>query len=151
MRRSAVVLAVAAIGVGACGGGGSTPHAAPTAAPTTTLSPAQEQALVTAAWGSFFNAKTPASQDLTFLEDGAALTTQLNALHKLTPPDLTVKVEAVNVNGLSADVTYELMSGGKSLLGHPSTGNAVKVGGQWLVSRGTFCALATLAGANCPT
>jgi hypothetical protein len=147
MRRGAFALGLVALTVGACGGGSSGPKAAP----PTTLSPAQQQAAVTTTWTSFFNAKTPTAQREALLQDGANLDQQMAALGKLTPADLTAKVDSVTVNGTQANVTYELISHGQSLLGHPSTGTAVMVNGQWEVSRPTFCALAGLAGKPCPT
>jgi hypothetical protein len=135
MRRIALMTMVA-IGVSACGGGSGN-------------SAAKQTAAVTTAYTTFFNASTPAPTALTFLQNGGSYSAQLAQLYKLMPKTLTAKVESVKVTGNTAAVTYELISAGKSLLGHPSTGTAVQVSGKWFVSATTFCGLATLAGAAC--
>ena len=137
MRRIAVMAGIGSIAIvaSACGGSGN--------------SAAKQTAAVTTTYTTFFNAATPAPTALTYLENGTVYQAQLTQLYKLMPKTLTAKVEKVTVTGNKADVTYELISGGQSLLGHPSTGTAVNVSGKWLVSATTFCGLASLAGATC--
>jgi hypothetical protein len=144
MQRLLAVLALATVGLAACGG--STKAAAP---PPTTVSPAQQQAAVATMWSAFFSSTTPLAQTEALLQNGTSLATQIAALHKLIPAGLTAKVDSVAVTGTTALVTYELIAGGHSLLGHPSTGNAVQIAGKWLVSQPTFCSLSTLAGSPC--
>jgi hypothetical protein len=140
MRRSAMVLLVAATAATATTACGASSK--PTAA--------QNQAAVSAAWSTFFNAKTAPAASEALLQNGASLAPQIAALRKLMPPDLTATIDAVTVTGTSAKVSYKLMSGGKSLLGqYDSTGTAILVGKKWLVSQGTFCGLSSLAGAPC--
>jgi ABC-type phosphate/phosphonate transport system substrate-binding protein len=138
MRLAAIgALAVAVLmGASACGGGSSN-------------STAKQTAEITTAYTSFFNASTPAATRLASLQNGANYTPQLTQLGKLMPSTLGAKVDSVAITGNTAAVTYELINNGQSLLGKPSTGSAVKVGGKWLVASSTFCGLASLAGAAC--
>ena len=154
MRVFAACTLTLAVALTACGGG-SSPKAAPptvpptTVAPTTTV-PAIDPAVVTA-WTTFFNAATPPAVALGYLQNGSAYAGQLATLGALMPKGLTAKVEGVTpVDATHDAVTYELLAAdGHSLLGHPSTGQAVMVSGKWLVSASTFCGLVSLAGTKC--
>ena len=168
MRRSVVTgaAAVAAgIALAACGGSGSKAPAANapaattldtvqlTTPPTTTAAaPAApltgEAAAVGKTWTTFFSSATPAAQQQSLLQNGSTYVAQLATLRKLMAGNIGAKVVSVAVHGSTANVTYDILSNGSPLLSG-STGTAVQVGGKWLVSSGTFCGLATLAGAAC--
>lgn len=112
-------------------------------------SPAQAKAAITTTWTSFFNANTPTSGQVALLENGSAHQSQIAQLHHLLPAGVMAKVGAIALNGTTANVTYTILAGGQALLGSSSSGQAVEIGGKWLVSEKTFCSLIALAGAKC--
>jgi hypothetical protein len=61
-------------------------------------------------------------------------------LLRVLPVTLSTKVDAVQLHGVSADVTYEFQAGTNKLSAQPMTGTAVSVDGKWLVSQTTWSA-----------
>jgi hypothetical protein len=143
LRRTLAVLAVTAALAG-CGGSSGGSAAPPSPSPTVDTV-AADKAAVTATWEGFFDGSAPVDSHIALLEDGAKFRPELTAQAKdPTNAPLRAKVTDVVVSGTSATVTYDLTSKGGVVLLGGSTGEAVKVGGKWLVSKKTYCALVTL-------
>lgn len=143
---------VAVLGLAASACGSSTPTVPPST--TTTLSAAQIKAAniaaVKSSWTTFFSYNTPESKRITLLQNGSTYAADLAKEVKFFPKGTAATVKSVTVNGTTATVHYSLADSTGVLL-PSSTGTAVEVNGRWLVSSATFCSLATLAGATCPS
>lgn len=144
------LVAVLALAASACGGGSTTTPRQT----TTTLSAAQIKAADIAAikttWTTFFNYNTPESQRITLLQNGSQYSAGLAKAIKFFPKGTAATVKTVTLTGTTATVDYALVDSTGTLL-PSSTGTAVEVNGKWLVSSATYCSLATLAGASCPS
>jgi hypothetical protein len=148
LRRSLAVLTLltAVVVLAGCGGssGGT---AAPPASPSPSVdSGAADKTAITAAWQAFFTtASGPVDSHIALLEDGTKFRAELAASQKdPTNAYLKAKVTDVQVSGTTAAVTYDLLTKGDVVLLGGSTGEAVKVGETWLVSKKTYCALVSL-------
>ena len=147
LRRTIALLAVAVAlaGCGGSSGGSSGGTAAPPSPSPTVDTVAADKAAVTVTWQGFFDGSAPVESHIALLEDGATFRPELTAQAKdPTNAPLRAKVTDVVINGTSATVTYDLTSKGGVVLLGGSTGEAVKIGGKWLVSKKTYCALVTL-------
>ncbi|MBK5307277.1 MAG: hypothetical protein JJD92_11375 [Frankiaceae bacterium] len=147
-RRCLTVLAVlvALAGCGGSSGGATAPPASPS--PTIDTGPAA-QAAVTAAWEGFFKAGGSVDNHIALLEEGEKFRAELTK--QASDPaskDLSVKVTGVVVSGTTAAVTYDLLGKGGAVLLAGSTGEAVYVGGAWVVSKKTYCGLVSLQDPN---
>jgi hypothetical protein len=145
LRRTVVALAVSLLAAG-CGGssGGS---AAPPPSPSPTVDAvAADKAAITMGWEAFFtNASGPVDTHIALLQDGEKFRPELTKSAKdPTNKDLVAKVTDVVVTGDTAAVTYDLLGTGGTVLLGGSMGQAVKVGGKWLVSKQTYCQLVSL-------
>jgi hypothetical protein len=149
VRRAAAVLALALVASG-CGGSSGGNDTATSVSPSPTVdSVAADTAAVTATWQTFFTAGGSVDSHIALLEDGAKFRTELTAAAKdPTAANLAAKVTKVVVTGTTAAVTYDLLGKGGVVLLGGATGEAVKVGGQWLVSKKTYCQLASLQDAS---
>lgn len=118
-------------------------------------SPAQAKAQITTVWQTLFSPNGSPDQI-------QGMNSQLRqAYQKVKPPaGLTANVKSVQLlsssecstNGVPspcARVTYDLDAGGKAILAN-SQGYAARVGGKWLVSKTTFCALVALSNGGKP-
>lgn len=148
LRRSLAVLTLltAVVVLAGCGGssGGT---AAPPASPSPSVdSGAADKTAITTAWQAFFTtASGPVESHIALLEDGTKFRAELTASQKdPTNAYLKAKVTDVQVSGTTAAVTYDLLTKGDVVLLGGSTGEAVKVGETWLVSKKTYCALVSL-------
>ena len=143
LRRTIAVLAVASALAG-CGGSSGGSAAPPSPSPTVDTV-AADKAAITVTWQGFFDGGAPVESHIALLEDGAKFRPELTAQAKdPTNAALDAKVTDVVVNGASATVTYDLTSKGGVVLLGGSVGEAVKVGGKWLVSKKTYCQLVQL-------
>ena len=145
LRRSFAVLILALVVAGCGGSSGGT--AAPPASPSPSVdSGAADKTAITTAWQAFFTtASGPVDSHIALLEDGTKFRAELTASsNDPTNKYLVAKVTDVQVSGTTAAVTYDLLTKGDVVLLGGSTGEAVKVGGTWLVSKKTYCALVSL-------
>jgi hypothetical protein len=168
-RGLSAIAGLAAIAlISACSSGDAAPSPTVSAAPTTSAAPpsgpttAEVDALsksdtehITHAFVTFFDGATTPTTAATVLQHGpnfaAALTAQAGSQQAKT---LSAKVVAISRDPEHpsphvAKVTFSLLSGGQILL-PDSPGLAVEVGGRWLVSAQTFCALLQLQGSPPP-
>lgn len=138
---AAVALLMAVAGCGGSSGG----QAAPTSPSPTVDAGAADSAAIKTAWEAFFTAGGPVDSHIALLEDGSKFRAELTkSSNDPTNKDLVAKVTNVAVSGTAAAVTYDLLGTGGAVLLGGSTGEAVKVGGSWLVSKKTYCQLVTL-------
>ena len=142
--RSVVAVLLMALVLAACGGGGQ--------------STADAQKEVSANWTTFFNgANTDTNAKSKLLQDAASLKAAIAAAAaNPTEKMVSASVKSVDIikgtgcttTGLTspcAKVTYDIVANGSPLL-PGATGYAVRQNGKWVVSKGTFCALISLAG-----
>ena len=99
-------------------------------------------AQITANWEKFFSSSTPAAQKATLLQNGSKFTSAISAFAKLPLANgIGAKVTAVTVNSAtSATVTYDITTGGSSLLSNQH-GTAVYEDGIWKVGDASLCGL----------
>ncbi len=100
-------------------------------------------AQITANWEKFFSSSTPNSERVTLLQNGSAFAGAITGLASLVS-NLGAKVTNVTLTSAStATVTYDLTSGGSSLLNN-QTGTAVLQNGVWKVGDASLCGLIKL-------
>ena len=149
-RYLSAALALTVIAAG-CGGSSSAGHAGsgPTRSPTS-VSPsaapvgsAAQQ--IRSAWTTFFDGTTPAAAKIRLLQRGSSVAAVITAQSgNAIATGTAAKVASVAVTSPQrATVHYTITIDGKPALAH-QTGSAVKVGGHWLVSLDSFCALLAL-------
>ena len=139
MRRLslALVVAVVAVGLAACGGSGHK---------STTDSTAAAQDQIRSAYEQFFSASTPLTDRVAVLQDGSRFKKVVasfasNPLAK----NVHVTVSSVGVQGGSkAKVVYTVKFGNTSL--GKQTGTAVLQNGTWKVGFAGLCKLVALSG-----
>jgi hypothetical protein len=142
LRRTALAVALC-LAVAGCGGS-SGAKAAHSPSPSVDAA-AADRAAVTTAWQAFFTAGGTVDSHIALLEDGAKFRAELTAAAKQpSAANLSAKVTNVVVTGTTAAVTYDLLGAGGAVLLGGSIGEAVKVGGRWLVSKKTYCQLVSL-------
>ena len=118
----------------------ATSAAASTPAATNTSGAVAE---ITTNWEKFFASSTPVSEKVTLLQNGNLFSGAISGLTSLVS-GLGAKVTGVTVNSpTSATVTYNLTSGGTSLLSG-QTGTAVYESGVWKVGDASLCGLLKL-------
>jgi hypothetical protein len=153
--RAALSLPLAVLLVVSCGGSGKK-AAAPSASPvSTSATPSAaasatagtltgEQAEVAHAWVTFFAPNSSLDTKVSLLQRGPTYRSILVAQSKTSAARLySMTVSAVTVHGDSADVVFDIHSGGSVVLAKQS-GQAVREGGVWKVSADNFCALISL-------
>jgi hypothetical protein len=115
------------------------------ASSATSPSSSDAAAAITANWEKFFNSSTPNSERVALLQNGSTFAGAITALSKLpVASGISAKVTGVTVNdSTSATVTYNIVSGGTSLLSG-QTGKAVYQDGTWKVGDASLCALLKL-------
>jgi hypothetical protein len=100
-------------------------------------------AQITANWEKFFSSSTPNSERVTLLQNGSAFAGAITGLASLVS-NLGAKVTNVTLtSATTATVTYDLTSGGSSLLNN-QTGTAVLQNGVWKVGDASLCGLIKL-------
>lgn len=100
-------------------------------------------AQITANWEKFFSSSTPNSERVTLLQNGSAFAGAISGLASLVS-NLGAKVTNVTLTSATmATVTYDLTSGGSSLLNN-QTGTAVLQNGVWKVGDASLCGLIKL-------
>ena len=128
MKRAAVI-AGAVLLLAACGRGGGSSDAAQ----------------VKQVWTTFFSAKTPVSQKVALLQDGARFKSAITGL--ATNPlagQLSAKVSSVSLQGTKkAKVVFSIYLGNTAVLNNV-TGYAYKLNGKWLVGYAGLCKLIEL-------
>jgi hypothetical protein len=99
-------------------------------------------AQITANWEKFFSSSTPAAEKASLLQNGSKFAPAIAAFAKLPlASGIGAKVTAVTVNSAtSATVTYDITSGGTSLLSNQH-GTAVYQDGIWKVGDASLCGL----------
>ena len=119
----------------------SAPSSSAPSSPSTGSSSAAV-AQITANWEKFFNSSTPAAEKAALLQNGSKFTAAISAFATLPlASGIGAKVTAVKVNSAtSATVTYDITSGGTSLLSN-QTGTAVYEDGTWKVGDASLCGL----------
>lgn len=97
---------------------------------------------ITANWEKFFDSSTTASQKAALLQNGSKFTSAISAFAQLPlASGIGAKVTKVVVNSsTTATVTYDIVSGGTSLLSG-QTGTSVYQDGTWKVGDGSLCGL----------
>lgn len=156
--RTAVVIALTAFTVAACGGNdnqsnstaSSTASTTSSSASTTTAassgSSSQAEAQIKQNWTAFFDAKTPADQKVKLLQNGQQFAPFIQQMAKSPlAQQVSAQVTNVSVNGQTATVTYSILLGNQPALTN-QTGQAVLEDGTWKVGDGSFCALLALQG-----
>jgi len=114
---------------------------APASSPSSGNSTAVTQ--ITTNWEKFFNSSTPNSERVTLLQNGTAFAGAISGLASLVS-NLGAKVTNVTLTSATmATVTYDLTSGGSSLLNN-QTGTAVLQNGVWKVGDASLCGLLKL-------
>lgn len=155
------------IGVAACGGGSNSSSKATTtstkAAPpssTTSSAPATGQgptdptaakAAITNTWETFFTGSSGVDSKVSLLQNGSQFrsTIQAGSSNPLASSTMAKVTNVTFSSPTSANVTYDITSGGKVLLPN-QTGMAVLSNGKWLVSDSAFCGLLSLQGGQLP-
>lgn len=123
-------------------------HSSSTAAPSTSAGAAGGAAAsqITTTWEAFFSGKTPASRKVALLQNGQAFKDIIDNQAKSSfARAVSATVGSVNVTGSTASVDYSILEAG-NVVQPNQTGQAVKVGGTWLVADGSFCSLLSLEG-----
>jgi hypothetical protein len=158
-----IILACAALGLtlAACGSSGSgstspSSAAAPVSSGPVSSAPAAVSSSAPAAssaaastiatnWTTFFNAKTPAAQRASLVEDGQDFLTIIKAQSSSPLASAaTAKVTKVTVTSpTQATVVYDIVISGQAALSNQS-GTAVLQAGTWKVGLASFCGLLTL-------
>jgi hypothetical protein len=134
----ALVVAVAALGLAACGGG----HKG-SSSPDTGLSAAAQ---VKSAYLKFFSAKTPVAQRVALLQNGQRFKGLVTSFAK-NPLAKTVKATVISVRLQGPNralVKYAIGVGGTAL--PPQNGTAVRENGTWKVGDTSLCKLVALQG-----
>jgi hypothetical protein len=113
----------------------------PAATPGATLSSAAV-AQITANWEKFFSSSTTAAQKATLLQNGSTFASAISAFAKLPlASGIGAKVtKVVPASSTTATVTYNITSGGTSLLSG-QTGTSVYQDGTWKVGDASLCGL----------
>lgn len=113
----------------------------PAATPGATLSSAAV-AQITANWEKFFSSSTTAAQKATLLQNGSTFASAISAFTKLPlASGIGAKVtKVVPASSTTATVTYNITSGGSSLLSG-QTGTSVYQDGTWKVGDASLCGL----------
>jgi len=137
-----------AAAVAACGGSApssshtSTPKPTPSATSTTSTSTSASITAIKTNWTTFFNFKTPTSQQVALLENGSDFTSAINGM-KSNPiaSGANAKVLSVtNVTPTTATVKYNVLLGTAVALPN-QTGTAVYQDGTWKVGDASLCGL----------
>ena len=140
----ALVAAVAACSSSSSSSSSSAATSAP-ASSATAPSSSDATAEITANWEKFFNSSTPNAERVALLQNGSTFAGAITALSKQpVASGASAKGTGVMVNDTtSATVTYNIVSGGTSLLSG-QTGKAVYQDGTWKVGDASLCALLKL-------
>ncbi len=94
----------------------------------------------------------PFEEKATALEDSAALEATLDSYVAAVNNfgSIELPVTAVEVNGESATVTFDVLGNGATMAAD-LTGEMINVAGTWIVTRDSFCDAMKLARQSCPT
>jgi ABC-type glycerol-3-phosphate transport system substrate-binding protein len=128
VKRVALLIGVVLL-LAACGGGGGN----------------SEADQVKQAWTSFFSAKTPVSQKITLLQDGARFKAAItNLASNALASQLNAKVSRVTLQGANtAKVVYTINLGKTPVLPNV-VGYAYQQNGKWVVGYAGLCKLIAL-------
>jgi hypothetical protein len=144
MNRLPALAITAALAAAACAGCGSSGSTSGTNANSTTPpDAATSTADIKTLYAKFFS--SPPAQAATLLEDGSSLTKTIGIADKIKgTAQESAKVDTVTLTTpTTATLTYDLSTNGAVVL-KGADGKAVYEGGQWLVSKDTFCGLVGL-------
>jgi ABC-type glycerol-3-phosphate transport system substrate-binding protein len=152
-RRLVLATMVVALLAAGCGGddddGGDDAGTTTTEESTTTT--IDEQAAkqeITDTWVAFFNPQLSLDERVTHLEDGENLkpfVEQQAQILGAQASQASAQVDNVTLNDDgTANVEFQILLAGQPVL--PTSGTAVLVDGEWLVSKATLCDLIALAG-----
>jgi len=152
VRARVLLVVLALLALAACGGssGGGDSAASPSASPSRgVVNTAVATAAITKTWETFFKGGGTVPGHILLLEDGRAFTKELTAQAKdPNNAELSAKVKSVVITGDTALVTYDLAGKGGVVLLPNATGEAVKDGVLWKVSKKTYCQLISLQDPN---
>ena len=125
MKRVALLIGIVLL-LSACGGGGGSSDA--------------DQ--IKQDWTTFFSAKTPVSERVAMLQDGARFKATITSLAKNPlASQLSAKVSSVTLEGQNkAKVVYSIYFGNTNAFPN-QTGYAYKQNGKWLVGFAGLCKL----------
>jgi hypothetical protein len=146
LRAFTVVVLGLGLIAAACGGGGG----------SGSQSPAQAKAEIKTNWERYFDPSQPVSAKPVLIENGDQMQQilQTQSTNPLAKNIKTVVTDVTLQGDNAAVVTYNILSiqTNDTLLPPGSKGQAVKQGGKWKVSQGTFCGLihAGDTNAKCP-
>ncbi len=147
----AAALAAAALTLTACSGGATASQPAHTTPATLQAPPGlpTDQTDVARVWEQFFDAGTPVALKRQLVQNGATLGAAVSAFASdPATARSTANVTKVTFDGPNtARVSYDVVAFGKTRQA-AATGTAVRVGGQWLVSAASLCALVKPAAAT---
>jgi len=136
-----------------CGGSSGKAGAAsptPTVAATAPADVTGATAEIKRNWAGLFDYKNTDPKRIDLLQDGAKLKAAGAFKDDPHPKPLAARVTTVTfTSATSADVTYDLLQNGATLL-PGAKGVAVYVDGMWKVSKVTFCQLLALGNAGKP-
>jgi hypothetical protein len=149
----AAVTACSSSGSAKPGASASTPVTTPTSAAPTTAAPSTPPSGSTSAaaaqiktnWETFFNPKTPVTERVNLLQNGATFASIIQAqAGSPLASSATSSVSAVTVeSSTQAKVTYSILVAGTPALKN-QPGVSVYQNGTWKVGDQSFCALLTL-------
>jgi hypothetical protein len=111
-----------------------------------------EEGAIAAAYQAWLSSTTDADATAATIEGGEQLRDTLVALgsNRSLPPSISGRVVDVRLVGADhALVTFSILSDGAPLLDNQQ-GAALRVNGEWLVSRATFCSVISIIGTQCP-
>jgi nitrogenase subunit NifH len=140
VRRLALVV-VAGLALAGCGGSTHT---------STTGNTAAAQAQIKSAYVKFFSGKTPVSDRVALLQNGAKFKPVIEAFaSNPLAKSASATVSSVTLQGQDrAQVVYTVKVGGAAL--PKQTGTAVRENGTWKVGDASLCKLVALQGSTPP-
>jgi hypothetical protein len=121
------------------------PAISPIPTPPSTSAPATSKAEVSSTWTTFFNGATPVAMKASLLQGDNDATADIRLFFAVFPATLTTKVDAIELYGASAAVTYPFQTGAGQPSAQPMSGTAVLVDGSgWSARRHGPSELASL-------
>ena len=137
------------VGLVLAGCGGSGKKTVSTLVSSTTIeSPAAEKGQIKSAYEKFFSGKTPLSERVALLQNGARFRPVIKAFaSNPLAKNVSATVSSVKLQGQNnAKVAYQVKFAGSSL--PRQTGTAVRQGGVWKVGSASLCKLVSLGGST---
>jgi hypothetical protein len=111
------------------------------------------EAAVERAFETVFNPQTSIEEHCRSIENGDNLGSTMEQVRQRYAPYRTMDVSVDYIRFLGedeAEVQFTLFVSGFAPSGMHHTGHAVRIGGEWKVSRATWCGLVRMVGIECP-